>query len=313
MSKRLAAFAVLLLLSLPAFSAPEKSAAPKAITWDLWGGDERMSGHVTYQIGEEGVYFPLSELKWPADVTFGSVGGSANYGKWEASAVFSKNIDSDAGTMEDSDWLDDMNPDLKTVYSESDTDFDGYTMDGSVRYWMMNTAMRDLPGTSVALAAGLGYLYQNFSWDAKNLDQWYPQNPEYGHDLVPGTVGSYESTLNMPYIEAAGKLAFKGLTLEGSLGFAPYVQVDDVDDHKLRYIYATTDADGTAFKASLQARYNFTKNLFMMAQVNYLTFDVEGTEKDITYAGPEQGEAWTIDHKIKSDQTSALLAAGVNF
>jgi outer membrane protease len=313
MSKRLAAVAVLFLISLTAFSAQEKPAASKAVTWDLWGGVERMSGNVTYQIGDEGVYFPLSELKWPVDVTFGSVGGSARFGKWEACGVFSKNLENDAGTMEDSDWEDDRNPDLKTTYSESDTDFDGYTSDGSIRYWLMETPMTDLKGAVVSLGTGLGYLYQHFSWDAKNLDQWYPQNPEYGHDIVPGTVGSYESTLNMPYIEAAGKLAFKGLTMAGTLGFAPYAQVKDEDDHKLRYIRADTDADGTAFKASLQTRYNFADHLFIMAQVNYLSFDVDGTEKDNTYAGPFEGESWSIDHTIKSDQTSALLAAGIDF
>ena len=313
MSKSVVAFAVMFLISLSAFSAPVQSAGSKAIQWDMWGGVERMSGHVTYQIGDDGAYFPLSELKWPADVTFGSVGGSVYFGKWEAYGVFSKNIDSDAGTMEDSDWLDESNPDLMTIYSESDTDFDGYTTDGSIRYWLMETPIRDLPGTVVSLAGGLGYLYQNFSWDAKDLDQWYPQNPEFEHDIVDGPVGSYESTLNMPYIEAAGKVAYKGLLMSGSVGFAPYVRVEDEDDHKLRYIRATTDADGTAFKASLQARYNLTRNLFMMAQVNYLTFDVDGTEKNKTYDGPYEGDSWTIDHKIKSDQTSVLLAAGVNF
>jgi outer membrane protease len=311
MSKCFLAVAVLFLISLTAFSASEQPAGSKAITWDLWGGVERMSGNVTYQIGDDSL-FPLSELKWPVDVTFGSVGGSVYFGKWEAYGVFSKNLDNDAGKLEDSDW-DELSPNLKGIYSESDTDFDGYTSDSSIRYWMMKTPMRDLPGTVVSLAAGVGYLYQHFSWDAKNLDQWYPQNPELEHDIVSGTVGSYESTLNMPYIEAAGKLAYKRLVIAGTMGFAPYVRVEDEDDHKLRFIRADTDADGTAFKASLQARYNLTDHVFMMAQVNYLTFDVDGTEKDNTYAGPNEGERWTIDHTIKSDQTSALLAAGVNF
>lgn len=314
MSKFFAAMIAAFLISMTAFSAPapEHPAKAKAVTWDMWGGVERMSGHVTYQIGDDNL-FPLSELKWPADVTFGSVGGSVYFGKWEAYGVFSKNIDSDAGTMEDSDWEYEWNPDLKTTYSESDTDFDGYTSDGSIRYWLMETPMRDLKGAVVSLAAGVGYLYQHFSWDAKDLDQWYPQNPEIEHDIVSGTVGSYESTLNMPYIEAAGKLACKRLVMSGTMGFAPYAQVKDEDDHKLRFIRADTDADGTAFKASLQARYNLTEHLFIMAQANYLTFDVDGTEKDNTYAGPDEGDSWTIDHKITSDQTSVLLAAGMFF
>ena len=313
MSKCFVPVVVLFLISMTAFSAPVQPSGTKAITWDLWGGVERMSGHVTYQIGEDGVQFPLSELKWPVDVTFGSVGGSVCFGKWEACGLFSKNLDNDAGQIEDSDWEDASNPDLKTTFSKSDTDFDGYTSDGTIRYWLMETPMRDLPGTVVSLAAGVGYLYQHFSWDAMNLDQWYPQNPEIEHDIVSGTIGSYESTLNMPYIEAAGKVVYKRLVMAGTLGFAPYAQVTDKDDHQLRHILADTDADGTALKASLQARYKLTDNLFMMAQVNYLTFDVDGTEEDKVYAGPDEGQTWSIDHKIKSDQTSVLLAAGVDF
>jgi outer membrane protease len=316
MTKFVAAVAVLFMTALALQAAPateDKPGVAKGISWDLWGGVEPMSGHVTYQIGGNDGRFPVSELKWPADVIFGTVGGSIYYGKWEAYGLFSKNLEDTAGTLEDSDWEDPSRPDLKTIYSESDTDFSGYTTDGSIRYWMMNSPVRDLPGTVASLAIGLGYLYQDFSWDAKNLDQWYPQNPEFGHDVVPGPVASYESTLNMPYVEAAGKLVYKDLMLAGTLGFAPYVQVNDEDNHILRYIQADTDADGTAFKASLHARYYFANHVFLMAQVNYLTFDVDGTEHVEVYAGPFTGERWTADHNIKSDQTSVVLGAGVFF
>jgi outer membrane protease len=318
MSKYLVPAVALFLISLSAFSAPEQIAVSNAVTWNLWGGAGMMNGDVTYQIGGRYEYagnveyghFPLSELKWPVNVPFGSVGSSVGFRGWEARGVFSKNLDGDAGKMEDSDWEYEWDTDLLTTYSESDTDFDGYTADGSIRYWLIEAPIREL---KASLAVGAGWLYQYFYWDAMNLDQWYPQNPEAQHDIVSGIVGSYESTLNMPYIEAAGKLAFKGLTMAGTLGFAPYAQVTDVDDHKLRYILADTDADGTAYKVSLQARYSFTDHFFMMAQVDYLSFETEGTEEDEVYAGVDEGQTWTIDHDITSEQTSVLLAAGVNF
>ena len=307
LSATLACF-LICLVELPA--APQPITSNK-LTGDLWGGVERMGGHVTYQIGEGD--YTLSELKWPVDVTFGSIGGRAAAGPWEACAVFRKNLDSNAGTMEDSDWEDEWNPDLKTTYSESDTDFDGYTMDGAVRYWIMNSPIRDLPDTVASLAAGVGFLHQHFSWDAKDVDQWYPQNPDVPHDIVPGIVGSYETTLNMPYLEVAGRIAHRKLVAKGTIGFAPYATVDDEDDHKLRAIRATTDADGTALKANLEVRYNLANNLFVMAEFNYLNFDTDGTEEDYVYAGPDEGDRWTIDHGIQSDQTSVLLAAGIHF
>ena len=75
----------------------------------------------------------------------------------------------------------------------------------------------------------------------------------------------------------------------------------------------TTDADGTALKANLEVRYNLANNLFVMAEFNYLNFDTDGTEEDYVYAGPDEGDRWTIDHGIQSDQTSVLLAAGIHF
>jgi outer membrane protease len=318
MSKCLVPTVVLCLMSLTAFSAPIQSAASNSVTWNLWGGAGIMNGDVTYQIGghyedstgEGETHFPLSELKWPVNVPFGTVGASVDFNRLEARGQFSKNLSSDAGQIEDSDWEDEADPDLLTTYSESDTDFEGYIADGSIRYWLLETSLREI---RTSLAVGAGWLYEYFSWDAENLDQWEPQNPDSEHIIVPGTVGSYEATLNMPYVEAAGKLAFKGLTIEGSLGAAPYAQVHDVDDHKLRYILAKTDADGTAFKASLQARYNFTDKVFLMTQLSYLTFDVDGSEENEVYAGAYEGETWSIDHNVTSDQTHVLLAAGVNF
>jgi outer membrane protease len=282
-------------------------------TGELWGGAGWLSGDVTYQIGYRGEYFPLSELKWPVHVTFGKVGGSLNMDRLELLGQVSKNIDEDAGTMEDSDWEDVWNPDLKTTYSESDTDFDGYTADATLRYWLMEKKVKMLKDTKVSLAVGGGYLYQNYRWDAKNVDQWYPQNPNIAHDLVAGLAGTYESTLKMPYMEAAGKLVFGRLAAAASAGYAPSARLDDEDDHKLRYIRADTEADGTAFKASVQVRYRVTDNFFALAQADYLTFDTDGTENNLVYAGPDAGDRWSIDHAIESSQTSFLVAAGLNF
>lgn len=283
---------------------------------DLWGGGGYWYGDVTYQIGglfTEGgqsavTHFPLSELKWPIEVPIYTAGGRLTYnGRLEGRATFAVNAGTASGSMEDSDWEYDFAPMLKTTYSESDAAVDAWSLDGGARYWLTTDRSRRFD-----FAAGLGYTYQSFEWEASNLDQWYPQNPELGHDLVDGLIGTYEAQVNMPYLEAALQYRGPRLRLEGSFGFAPYMEVSDRDDHLLREILADTDADGTGWKLALEARYAFTSTVFALARAEGLGFNVEGTEYDTVYGGADAGMTWTIDHEITSRQFMGSLALGLH-
>jgi len=289
---------------------------PNKLETDIWGGLGAMGGDVTYRIGgtfrsgdivEEG-YFPLSRLEWPLDAALATFGGNARYGEFDARASFFVAISSEGGKVKDSDW--ELGPDALTTYSESDTELDAWQADGSVR--MMIPFTTGNSNETVHLGGGVGVLYQDFSWTAKNLHQWYPVAPWEPHDYWDGEIGTYETETFMPYAEVAGKMWYGGLYFEGRLGLG-YAQVQDVDDHKLRYIKAETDADGTGVLAEFIARYTFANNIFVQGSFFMLAYDVEGTEKDTVYAGPDQGTTWEIDHKIESSQMNFTLSGGVSF
>lgn len=306
--------AFVLLLSASAYGAGQP-----ALKTDVWAGLDALGGDVTYEIGGtvrqgaivEKTHFPLSRLEWPLNVAMLSIGGSAEYGDFDARARVSRNITADSGTMKDSDWEIEGQPNVLTTYSESDADLSATMFDASARYWVAFPTSNEKE--FARLGGGIGVLYQDFSWDAKNTDQWYPQNPGLGHDIFRGTTISYDAKVLMPYVEVGGKLNYGALYLEGRVGLSPYTQVEDVDDHRLRYIKAETDSDGTGAFAELIGRYTFRNNIFLQGALWAMAFDVEGTEKDHVYAGPDAGTRWEIEHKVTSSQARLTVAGGISF
>lgn len=286
--------------------------------FDLTMGLGMLSGDTTYQIGGtvnypggvDKIHFPLSELEFPLDVYMLSVGGSLEFAeKWKVSANVKKNITSDAGTMKDSDWgvfFDD--PDSLDIYSESDADLEALITDINLRY-------RFYKKSNWSFIAGLGYLRQNFDYEISNLDQWYPSLNNYysydiGHDYVSGKVLEYEVTYNIPYIEIGTQFKIKDkFCVEASLGYSPLVNVTDEDNHLLRSKVSEGDCDGDAILLSLEGRYDFLTHWFLTLQLDYMTIDTDGKQKQYTY-----GE-WTatIDQEIESEQIFAALAVGYAF
>ncbi|MBN2145161.1 MAG: omptin family outer membrane protease [Candidatus Aureabacteria bacterium] len=291
------------------------SAAPdKTFQFELTGTIGKMSGDVTYQIGGTTTimgwysyeqHFPLSELSFPLEIWNGNIGFDFRFKKnIEAKIDITMNLSSEAGKLKDSDWL---SPGRLDVFSTSDTDFSGNTVDVSGAYWF------ELP-KHFHLALGAGYLHQKYSWDASNLDQWYPSAPwEEHYTDTTHTVISYESVLNMFYLEAKGKFTGNKFSVTAGLAYSPNAGITDKDDHKLRYILAKTDADGDATRLFLQGRYEFNEKWFIVLQIDQLKFSAEGTEKDTVYDGESYGSFWTIDHEIESTQKNFSASAGYRF
>jgi outer membrane protease len=298
-----------------------KTEAGKPVSVEVTAGLGPMVGDVTYQIGghiEAGgqgvdVHFPISELKWPVNVIMATLGGSLKIKEQiEMHGQLSKNLTTTADNMEDSDWTDFNNPGRKTIYSESDNEFNGWTADLGARYWLVSLPIRDLRGVTVALAVGGGVLHQQYDWEASNLNQ-VSVDPSFPSSRVSGTGITYKNTLTMPYLDVAGKVTFQRLTLAGALGFAPYAMVSDEDDHVLRSKLSKIDASGTAMKLSLQGRYDFTARLFALAQLEALSYDMDGTQDQSYYAGPQRGETSSVDAKVKSTQAMLTVCAGFKF
>ena len=325
MKGRIAAAAVILaILIFPAATFAEGL--------DLWVGAGRLGGDSTYTIGGSvtdnfggtgEIHSPLSELKWPLDVWMATVGVGADLGNFSLSGEVSHSLTSDAGDMEDSDWgiffLDSGgNPffrtDSKDIFSTSETDLTALTFDLRARYWALRKE-------GWSLGVGAGFLYENFDFEASNVNQYSPTAvPVYGLPFDPyeATVSglgiTYEVTHTIPFIEvaAAGRLGER-VSVEASLGYSPIAMAEDTDDHVLRSKLSKGDCDGTAFMAGIDARFDITERWFAGAGFDYISISTDGTQTQNFYAGENVGLVLTIDQEITSSQTYFFLEAGYSF
>ena len=229
-----------------------------------------MAGHTTYQIGghvdtpqgSDDIHFPLSELKFPLDVYIGALNGAVKLNeKWKIKAGLKKNITSESGKMEDSDWgilylegEPGADPDSLDIYSESDTEVDLFIMDIAARYYFNEKTHKRL---KFLFFIGGRYIYQKFDFDVSDLDQWYPSRPYLEHDYVSGKVLTYEVTKHIPALIIGTELFTKGnLSLDAVLGYSPIVTVEDEDNHILRDKISKAECDGDATLFSLAGRHS---------------------------------------------------------
>lgn len=279
----------------------------------------RIGGRVDSSSGSETVHFPISELEFPLDVYMVSAKASMEFaGKWKLSLGAKKNISSDAGKMKDSDWL---IPNSLDIYSESDADLDALILDVNLRYKFyesfhgdISVNERDTINRNIkwSFFSGLGYIHQNFDYEIKNLDQWYPSSPETPHDYVSGLVLTYEVTYDIPYIEIGTQFKYKeSFSIEISLGGSPFVHVEDEDHHILRSKVNKTNYkwNRQAILFSLEGRYNFSNNWFMTLGFDYTKISAEGRSE----AYFEGVYDHSIDDEIESEQAFTSLMVGYSF
>lgn len=291
----------------------------------VWTGAGYMGGDVSYRIGGhvvdsvEGpynVHYPISELKWPVNVPVATTGAKLRlFDRVEFYGQYSKANAGYSGKTEDSDWFYYGMPEnylyeYRSIFSLSDATVEGYSGEGSVRYWLKNSHAFD-SGERYGFGAGL--IYQKFDWVASDLDQWYPMDPEYAHDIVAGKVGTYSATLTVPYLEFLCEMKGAHTLVSGSVGVSPCAMASDEDYHLLRSIHSKTDAQGFAWLATFSAKYDFWRYLFIAASAQGMSLSTAGTQDTVVYAGADAGQSWTIDHKITSLQYNILLTLGLRY
>lgn len=296
-------------------SADEGAATPlppaaAAHTVDVRVGGGAWQGYTKYAIGGDVTYadgstetapFPMSELEFPMDVfTLTAEARSRFAARWCAVLRGAKTVSGDAGTMEDSDYSPTYFGLERTIYSESDAELDGWELDGSVAYVASRTAEADV-------LIGVGYLHQYLDYDISNLDQWYPAEPELGHDYEAGMVATYEVTYGIPYVEIVGNAVFApGARVEGRFAWSPFASASDEDHHLLRGKTAEGDGDGTALMMSAAVQYLFAGRWQATAAAAYRLIDLDGEQTQY-----EDGELLgSIEEEINSRQLSLDVAIG---
>lgn len=307
------AFGLLVLVGSPVLAGNWKG--------ELKAGAGYWAGDTTYSIGgdawtpEEGSFrLPdkISELSFPADVVFASLGGRLCWkDRIELHGDIMANLTDPSSKVEDSDWGVFEDDGELDVYSESDAQLSAYGVDVGARFWFRRLAA-STNRFAWSFGAGPGIMVQKFEWKMSNLDQWYPRYPSAGHDYESGDVGTYEAQIVMPYMDVSAAFRVKRLGVRAGLGIGPAL-VSDKDDHILRQKRAAADMLGVGVKASGEVRYDFTRHFFGLARVDAVSVQASGTQEQEGYGGDLAGFRGEIDEEFTSTSVNAGLALGYAF
>jgi outer membrane protease len=310
-------------LSLPSFGA---SSSDKKQEDGLFGiGLGYMTGSTLYHISIYDATGGIeSELEFPLNtVLFGLEGGYASRNAkgqdaFQVGLQWFTNLNGGSGKLKDSDWLTDSidiaevgaaHPGLD-IYSESDIALQVNVIDlrASYSFW---------PAEDLAVGPLGGLLYQNFQYDASNLNQvgYGPYATGYTGS-VSGLVLTYEVTYAIPYLGIHTEIPFSGkFQAVVDLGYSPRAEADDIDDHVLRGKRSEGSASGSAYLATVTARWDLEDNDYFLVRGQYLNIETTGTQTqtwyrdEITSSGTvPAGTTFTgINDKISSKQISLFL------
>ncbi len=294
------------------------SSRSSATRFDITAGIGSLSGDTTYRIGYpvywvnfgvEGGYFPISQLEFPLDVYLGSIEASLEVDIWKLSFGVQKEITSDAGDMKDSDWLTPSDPSQLDIYSKSDTELAALILD-------LNFLCRFYTASNWSLMAGVGYLREHFDFECRLVRQYSPSGAYSAYDAVgDGSVGlTYEITYEIPYLEVGAQINLKEkFRLEASVGYSPFVQVEDEDHHLLRDKVNKGDLDGDALLFSLAGRYDLFKNLFLALQFDFRKIETDKGEMVATFGGADSIFNHTVTEEVESKQMTTMFTVGVTY
>lgn len=294
-----------------------------------------VSGDSTYHISFDNPWAAgghgESELEWPLDNWFGGINylggdkGDHNQIKNQFGLRVLGRINEDAGTMKDSDWIENdaafgypSHPG-KDLYGELDAELEkGLVFD-------VNYAYNFLFWKKFSIGPMLGYQYKKFKWSGRNLVQrnYGPYVAEDYTDTNGWEWGTYEVTCQIPYVGVNSEVLFgKDDQFRWNLKFAYsyWVHVFDKDTHlypdwdaanpgfNLNMI-SKGDCEGEAYILEMETSWNFVRNWSLGLGGEYVDIDTEGSLKQRRYInGTLVGiSGLPIEETVTSSHWSALL------
>lgn len=269
-----------------------------------------ISGHTTYHISSySGTSGVESELEFPLRAVLGGLVLTASDGQTDLEVGFLTNITSGSGKLKDSDWL---TSDLdiqetgqahpgKDIYSESRIDLRAVVLEGAVKTTYSLNGIDVLPT--------LGMVYQFFDFDAYDTEQvgYGPYASVYTVSVSGRTI-EYSIGYFFFYLGPEVEGQWQQLTLSAGVFFCPYVYASDRDDHLLRYKLSEAETDGTGYVARLSVSWQPQRGPRVSLQGRYLSLNTSGTQRQTFYSGQFQGQTYTVDDTIKTDQWMTLMS-----
>ncbi|MDY6905615.1 MAG: omptin family outer membrane protease [Thermodesulfobacteriota bacterium] len=307
---------LIILLALPAM-------AGDWIDADFAIGVDRIHGETAYRIG--GTYQtpggtantnnPLSELCFPLEIFMASAQADIVVADRVAILLSARTgLTDETRDMQDSDWTSSAYPSWRTIYSESRTDMDATELSGRLRYNLYTThltgiAVHTREQYNLSFWAGLGYLNEEFEFTASDTLQ-FSQDSGFSSGFFPGPTLTYDITYTIPYLEFAATLNVDNKTdLNFSVGYSPYAEAEDEDNHLQRNRVSKAECEGEATLLSLDTRFALTKHWFTGFSVDYRYIEADGPSVTLVNG------AWnnTINEEIESEQSIFSVNIGCRF
>jgi len=301
-----------------------------------------IKGDSTYRINFPG---GASELKFPLDSSLYGIYVEVNskasntdrLDNFRFTLRMLSTMGSNSGKMKDSDWIEDdvgyinwwydydddgltngsaappfvlWNNPGKDIYSESDTKLDANITDFNYIYNFSRAK-------NVAFGTMIGYRYQKFVYDIRNLQQvgYGPYGPGYFDQTCSesGQVLKYRVEYSFLYLGLSTDILLGDrLRLNLKAGFSDMVNAADVDDHVLRYKISRGDASGSAWLVNLSVDWQLSERLSVQVSGENVDIDTTGAQEQYFYAGSDAGSGYTgIRDKITS--SSFIGSLGIQY
>lgn len=214
-------------------------------------------------------------------------------------------VDDDAGTMKDSDWIEN-DPAYgepphagRDLYTESDAQIRGRILDIDYAYHFRF-------GNRWTLGPMIGYRSQKFKYEIFDYRGMYWTTPVSGE----GKVLDYEVTYTIPYIGLSSGLLLgktEQFQLHLTLAYSRWAEAEDRDDHVLRYKLSEGDCEGDAYLININLDWNLYPHWILGLGAEYSDIDTSGSQHQMFYAGTFVGTTYDVDDMISSSSFSAIL------
>ena len=319
-------FLIIILLTLNSFSAAAASSSEsKELPAKSWSVSLQtkyfFNSHTSYEFGNPFPPYqvPLSRLEFPLNTVWAGASLRRNFSRFSAGIETFRNITSNStGVFVDSDWDDDANPNVKTIYSESSCRMEpSYIVHGDIDLkisdWLGLPARIDLRPV-------MGLRWQRFSLVAHDGVQSYPAPGDTTPPLsLPGDGLNFEQTYWHYFVGLkAGFVLGKPfrlarLNLNLQLDWA-YVDANNEDYHLLRAGKRITNekTSGDAWHASANLQIGLTQNLNANIGAEYLRLTTTGSHRLVN-------EPFGIDFsftngvKVWSEQMNIMMSLEYTF
>ena len=256
--------------------------------------------------GESELQFPIANVMAGVKVIAGTTYGKNNRkSKGRLCIRLLKTINKDAGTMKDSDWIENdvalgkAPHEGKDLYTESDAELEGMLFD---LIWAYHFSL----GHNWGLGPMLGFRYEKLQYEIYGYRGYYWTEPVSGQ----GKVLDYQVIYEIPFIGLSSETLLGSkdqLFLSMGFGYSDWVEARDRDDHLLRFKLSEAECKGAAYLLTLNLDWRFYPRWVLGVGSEYVDIDTSGKQHQRFYSGPSVGITYDVDDFITASRWSIMM------